>query len=153
MIARDHWRPLVGSAVLGLRERSKPAAKKGRAMSESRGAACAVPSTRASRPTKVSTKSSTPSMLSAMQASLHYSQRAGGLDTGRSLRRSRLSGGTMERPAAPDGRHRGRPDDVVIIYKIDRLTRSLTDCDGRRSSVTASPSSRSPAVQHHQLHG
>ena len=40
-----------------------------------------------------------------------------------------LSGGTMERPAlqSPAGRHRARKIDIVVVYKVDRLTRSLAD--------------------------
>ena len=39
-----------------------------------------------------------------------------------------ISGGTMDRPAlAAVAGHRRRRVDVVVVYKIDRLTRSLTD--------------------------
>ena len=40
-----------------------------------------------------------------------------------------FSGGTMERPAvqASDGGPEAGPVDVVVVYKVDRLTRSLAD--------------------------
>ena len=68
-----------------------------------------------------------------------------------------FSGGTMERPAL----QRLLADieagqvDVVVVYKIDRLTRSLVDF-ARLVEVfdrNASPSSRHPVLQHHHQHG
>jgi len=40
-----------------------------------------------------------------------------------------FSGGSMERPALPKflGDIRDRKDDIVVVYKVDRLTRSLAD--------------------------
>ena len=60
-----------------------------------------------------------------------------------------LSGGTMERPALQDlleDIKAGRVD-VVIVYKIDRLTRSLMDlpASSRCSIVTKYHSSPSPS--------
>ena len=60
-----------------------------------------------------------------------------------------ISGGTMERPALQRLLQdiRDRRVDVVVVYKIDRLTRSLTDFprSSRYSTPAAFPSSRSPS--------
>jgi site-specific DNA recombinase len=60
-----------------------------------------------------------------------------------------LSGGTMERPALQHlmaDINEGLID-VVVVYKVDRLTRSLTDFPrwSRCSTLAVSPSSRSPS--------
>jgi len=47
----------------------------------------------------------------------------------RSLRHGGFSGGSMERPALTKllGDVRARRIDVIVVYKVDRLTRSLAD--------------------------
>jgi hypothetical protein len=76
------------------------------------------------------TRSSTPSMRSGRRPRLHRQPARRGLDSGRRrLRRPGFSGGNMERPALK----RLMADieagkiDIVVVYKIDRLTRSLAD--------------------------
>ena len=74
----------------------------------------------------------------------------------RTMTMAAISGGTMEPPgpAAAAGRHRRRQVDVVVVYKVDRLTRSLVDFakiveafDAQRRLLRL----RHPAVQHHDL--
>ena len=60
-----------------------------------------------------------------------------------------FSGGNMNRPGLEQlmGLVRAGKLDVIVIYKIDRLTRSLTDFAGwpRSSTSMGSPSSQSPS--------
>ena len=69
-----------------------------------------------------------------------------------------ISGGTMERPALQRllADIRSRLVEVIVVYKVDRLTRSLADFrqDGRgirrpRSFVCR----RNPTIQHHFVDG
>ena len=69
-----------------------------------------------------------------------------------------FSGGSMERPALK----RLLADiaagkvDVVVVYKIDRLTRALADFVAHRRALRPARGQlrqRHPGVQHHQQHG
>ena len=55
-----------------------------------------------------------------------------------------FSGGSMERPALQKllTDIQERRIDIVVVYKVDRLTRSLTDFVSNCSKNTASPSFR-----------
>ena len=92
---------------------------------------CAAPSTRANRPNITSTSPSTHSMPNARPVrptSRARLMRAGGFCP-IAMTMAGLSGASLERPAlqhlldrGPEGRV-----DVIVVYKVDRLTRSLAD--------------------------
>jgi site-specific DNA recombinase len=67
------------------------------------------------------------------------------------------SGGSMERPALKRllDDVRAHRIDVIVVYKVDRLTRSLTDFTKLRAVRRASSIVRlgHPGVQHDQQHG
>lgn len=68
-----------------------------------------------------------------------------------------FSGGTMERPALQRlmGDLRQGLVDVIVVYKIDRLTRSLADFARIVETGSAGGLVRvdHPAVQHHDING
>ena len=91
----------------------------------------AAPSTPASPPRRVSTRTSTRSRPSARPVrpiSARRRMKAGSCIPDR-FDDGGFSGGNMERPALAQLMEQVRDGkvDIIVIYKIDRLTRSLTD--------------------------
>ena len=118
---------------------------------------CAARSIPASHPRKVSSRSSTRCMPSARPVRPHPQPAGRRL----ALRKTPyddggLSGATMERPALRQllaDIEEGLVD-VVVVYKVDRLTRSLSDFarmveifDATRSPSSRSPSSSTPRLR------
>jgi hypothetical protein len=150
MIAREitgvRW---SGPRFFGLRSNGRAMPKQ---RDRSKDARCAIYTRKSTK--RGSSRTSTRSMPSARPARPtsepgHEGWTASGL-----LRRRRLSGATMERPALQRllGRHQpGKRIDTVVVYKVDRLTRSLADFakivevfDATGSRSSRSPSSSTP---------